>query len=66
MGRGADFIPEPHGTVKIAGTVLSRLSLPGNCTDSIWKYSFSLSVKEAYLPVQDLWPEGKASGLTCI
>lgn len=44
-------------------TVLGRLSLPGHCKDRRLKHTISLSKKEAYLLVQDLWPEGQDSDL---
>lgn len=40
-----------------------RLSFPAHCADSRLKLIPSFSEQEAYLFVQELWPEGQASGL---
>lgn len=39
-----------------------RLPFPAHCTDSRPKHSPSLSEPGVYLFVQELWPEGQASG----
>ena len=52
-----------HGTVIMGGTVLGWLPPSEHCTDSQLKYTLHFSEKEAYLLVQDLWPEKQASGL---
>lgn len=62
VGAGDD-VPRSHRIVTIREGVLGRLPSPGHCTDSGLKHSPSLSVKEAYLLVLELWPQGQASGM---
>lgn len=50
------YLPGSHGTATSGGTVLDRVPHPGYCTDSIVKHTSSLSVKEAYVFVLELWP----------
>lgn len=45
MGRGLHCLA--HRSITIGETVLGRLLLPGHCTNSGGKHTFSLSVKEA-------------------
>lgn len=58
-GQGACVLGS-HGAVKIRETVLGRLSLPGHCTERKLRHSPSFYQKEAYLLVQELWPEEQA------
>ena len=47
-------------------TVICCLPTPRYCVDNRLKYTTSLNVKEAYLLILELWPEGQASGLAYI
>lgn len=57
------YVFESHETLTIEETVLGILPLAGHCTDSRLKHTPSVSVKEAYLLVLELWPEGHTLGL---
>ena len=59
--KGA-WLPKSHGTIIIGERILGRPSLPGHCTDSRLKHNPSLSEKEVYLHVQELWSQGQARG----
>ena len=59
-------VPGSHRTVTIRDSVLGRLPPPGCCTDSRQKHIYSLSEKEAYLLVQNLWPVEQASSLVLL
>ena len=63
LGASGTCIPGSQGTVTIGETVLARLPPPGHCTDHRLKLLPSLSVKEAYLLILGLQPEGQALGL---
>ena len=56
-GQGA-CIHGSEGTIAMFPFVLGRLPPPGHCTDNRLKRRSSPSEKEAYLFVQELWPEG--------
>lgn len=60
--RGPCFLGFP-GTVTIRETDFHRLSAPRHFIDIRMKHIPSLSEKESYLFVYELWPEGQASGL---
>lgn len=63
--RGA-CIPGSYGTVIIRQTFLSWLPRPRVLTDKRLKHTLSLSLKEAYVLVPELWPDGQASGVAQI
>lgn len=53
-----------HKIAIIGDSILARLLPPGDCKDSGLKHTPSVSVKEAYLFVQEEpWLEGHVSGL---
>ena len=58
---GLEFLGAMGLTVRETG--LGRLPLPGHCADRRLKQTPSLSEKEAYMLVQELWSEGQGSGL---
>lgn len=62
VARGA-CVPWSHRNITIEETVLGRLPSPGLCTDSRLKHTPGLSMKEAYLLILELWPQGQASDL---
>lgn len=69
-GRGGEcFIPGSHGTMAIEETVLNRPPPLGHGPESRQTERYmplpSLSVKEASLPLPELYPERQASGLVC-
>ena len=57
---------ESPGAVTNRGAVLSHLPPAGSSTGGLLKYRLGLSVKEAYLLILELSPEGQASGLVHI
>lgn len=56
-------VSRSNGTVTIQETILGRLPPRRDCTENRLKHIPSLSVKEAYLFVLELWLEEQASGL---
>ena len=58
-------IVSPLGLLQ-RGAVLSHLPPVGSSTGHLLKHSLSLFMKEAYLLILELWPEGQASGLAHI
>lgn len=63
---GVVYIPGSNRTVTIEETVFGRLPFIRNCTKNRQKHTLSLSVKNHYLLIQDIWPDGEVLSLTHI